>query len=670
MERTPYWLINHGFMIDALALPALAIFFYGLYRHWRRVRQGEKRLRVSFEDIGALMQRIQWKSLSVRGVLGSRVYRHRSTGLFHGLIYWGMLLLVIGTTLVFLNVLFGLPVMSGPFYLWFMEFTLDAAGLMILIGIGFLLARRLTGYARLHTPKARTGFIQAELMILAVVLTGFIVEGQRIHLSGAHGHAFVGYLTAQLLGLIGAGEGFYTAMWWFHGVLALGLIAWIPYSPLSHLLFIPVNAALAEPVMGADETAMDLTALESEADSDLPTMGTATIADFSARRRFDFSTCLWCGRCQEVCPAALTEKSLTPKGIVATLAEALSQPTPSHRNMVDAIGMQTLFECRTCGACAEACPALINPLKAIWGMRQNLMMERGEMPAHMLSAYRNMEALMQPFSSKASPAQWRQGLTVPTFTAGETEYLLWIGCAVTYEDRAQQIGRAMVKILNAAGVSYGIIEEARCTGDPAKQMGDDYLFAMLANTNIQLFADYGVRKVITLCPHCYNSFKQYYPPLGATYDVIPHPVLIEDLIRTRKLKTSPGMLKKIAYHDPCYLGRHNLIFDAPRQVLDTMGAVSELPRNRSQSFCCGAGGGNYWNEEEGQRINYARAQEAFENGADTVASACPFCLLMLTDGMKMYTERQTVFDIAELVVQHIETQSYVAEPIEVKEVSL
>ena len=585
------------------------------------------------------------------GLLGARVYRWPVTGLFHGLVFWGMLLLLIGTTLVLLNVVSGLAVMSGPFYQWFMAFTLDAAGLAVLVGLGFLLVRRLMHYPRLSRPKSRPGFLLAEIFLVVVVLTGFVLEGQRLNLSGGQENAFVGNLIAMAMQGMRSGEGFYIIVWWLHGLLALAFIAWIPFSPLAHLLFIPVNAALAEPIMGADEKALDVATLEPDADGNLPTLGTPTLADYSAKRLLDFSTCLWCGRCQEVCPATLTEKTLTPKGVVVTLAEALNQDQTNDRSIVDRVGMPTLFECRTCGACVETCPAMINPLKAIWGMRQNLMMERGEMPVRMLPAYRNMEALMHPFSSQASPSDWRKGLDVPIFKAGETEYLLWIGCAVTYEDRAQQVGRAMVTLLNHARLSYGIIEAARCTGDPAKQMGDDYLFATLAKANMELFAVHGVRKIITLCPHCYNSFRSYYPPLGGVYDVIPHTVMILDLIGQGKLKTRASRLKKISYHDPCYLGRHNRIFEAPRQILKTIGKLSELPRNRANSFCCGAGGGNYWNEEEGKRINYARAQEAFESGADLLATACPFCLLMLTDGLKMHTSNQMVFDIAELVQQ-------------------
>ena len=259
------------------------------------------------------------------GLLGARVYRWPVTGLFHGLVFWGMLLLLIGTALVLLNVVSGLAVMSGPFYQWFMAFTLDAAGLAVLVGLGFLLVRRLMHYPRLSRPKSRPGFLLAEIFLVVVVLTGFVLEGQRLNLSGGQENAFVGNLITMALQGMGSGEGFYIIVWWLHGLLALAFIAWIPFSPLAHLLFIPVNAAMAEPIMGADEKALDVATLEPDAHGSLPTLGTPTLADYSAKRLLDFSTCLWCGRCQEVCPATLTEKTLTPKGVVITLAEALNQ---------------------------------------------------------------------------------------------------------------------------------------------------------------------------------------------------------------------------------------------------------------------------------------------------------------------------------------------------------
>jgi len=651
MARIPYWQIERGILMDLLAIPVIVIFCYGLYLHWNRIRGGQITFFMSWDQIRQIFKKRRVARFLLFGLLGKRVYQKPIAGLFHGMVFWGVFILFIGTVMVFFHVVFDMAVMSGGFYRWFMALTLDAAGLTVVVGIIFFFIRQLIHYPRIVDPKPRRGFIFAELLLLTILLSGFLLEGFRIHLTGSHENAFVGDGIARLLASMDTGITVYIMLWWTHGVLALFLIGFIPFSPLSHLFFVPVNAALHEPVRGADDKALDLSALEADPNGYMLALGSPTLADYHPRRRIDFSTCLWCGRCQEVCPATQTGKRLTPKGVMVTLAEWLSEGRMTDHGLIDAVGMETVFECRTCAACVEHCPAMVNPLKAIWNMRQHLLMERGELPANMLQAYRNLEALRHPFTSSATITGWKTGLDVPRFKANETEYLLWVGCAVVHEDRAQRIGRAMVRILNNAKISYGIIEEARCTGDPAKQMGDDYLFAQLANTNIAIFNTLHVKKIITICPHCYNSFKIYYPPLGGDYHVIPHFHLIRDLVHSGKV-TFENSGHKIAYHDPCYLGRHNRVYDLPRDVLSFIGNVVELPRNRTNSFCCGAGGGNYWNEEMGQRISYTRAQEAFETGADRIATACPFCLLMLTDGMKMFTEDKIIFDIAELVEQH------------------
>ena len=651
MQRAPYWLIDYGVLIDFLAIPVLIIFCYGLYRHWRKILKGEISFRQSIERIRSIITKKKIINVLWFGVIGSRIYKKPITGIFHGMLFWGMLLLFAGTVAVLMNVFFGIPLMSGLFYKWYLSFILDIAGLAVLMGILFLLVRRLLHYKRLYDPKPREGFVIMELLLLAIIISGFILEALRLRFSNTYETSFIGYGLAHFIGNIPFGNVVYITLWWFHGLLALFFIAYVPFSPLMHFLFIPVNAAFLENAMGADEKAIDLSLFETEQDN-IAAIGTPTLAECTPKRLLDFSACVWCGRCQEVCPATQTKKSLTPKGVISTIAKTFLDNDIEKGNLIDMIGMKAIFECRTCGACVEVCPALVNPLKAIWNMRQNLVMEQGDIPPHMLQSYKNMEALMHPFSSSGNASEWKRGIEVPSFEPGKTEYLLWIGCAVTYEDRAQQIGRAMVNILNNTGISYGIIEEARCTGDPAKQIGDDYLFSQLAGANIELFNQYGIKKILTMCPHCFNSFKRYYPPLGGEYKVIPHVSLIEDLILSGKLKLS-GTDLTFTYHDSCYLGRHNGIFDAPRNIISQVGSMMELPRARNNSFCCGAGGGNYWNEEEGERINYARAREVFETGADKLISSCPFCAIMLTDGMKMFTEDKMVFDIAELIEQNI-----------------
>jgi Fe-S oxidoreductase len=413
----------------------------------------------------------------------------------------------------------------------------------------------------------------------------------------------------------------------------------------------PVNSALASRRRGITLPPIDFSALENEDADEVPTLGAAKLADFDRKRLLDFATCVWCGRCHEVCPATQTGKPLSPKGVMATLADMLGAEKFDDASMIDNVGIQPIFDCVTCAACVEVCPVSINPPEAILEMRRHLVMERSEMPDTMGAANKNLEMREHPFvGTSSSPDAWRQGLDVPVFEPGQTEYLLWLGCAIRYEERAQSVARAMLKILDAAGVSYGILEGARCTGDPAKQMGNELLFVELAQQNVEELGELGVQKMITMCAHCFNSFTRYYPELGGRYEVIPHAVLIDRLLAEGKLALAPAERERITLHDPCYLSRHNDVEDEARSVLAKIGDVVEMPRNRKESFCCGAGGANYWGGQGGTaRISDVRAAEAIDTGADKIATACPFCLLMLTDGVKKRTDERKVFDVAELV---------------------
>jgi Fe-S oxidoreductase len=409
-----------------------------------------------------------------------------------------------------------------------------------------------------------------------------------------------------------------------------------------------VNVGFADPAPNVKMGVMDFSAFENEDAEELPALGADKLADFTRKRFLDFSSCLWCGRCQEVCPAYNTDKPLSPKGVIVTLADRLASGKLDE-SLIDGISMDAIFNCTTCAACMEACPVSINQPKTIMRFRQNLVMEQSRIPELMGKAVASLEQRAHPFFGTGSgAAEWRKDLDVPIFEPGQTEYLLWIGCSVAYEQRAQKIGRAMVRILQKTGTSFGILEESRCTGDPAKQMGNEFLFAEIAQQNIEDFSALGIKKIITLCPHCYNSFSRHYPKLGGEYEIIPHSSFIKSLMDGKKL----NLVRKdqrITYHDPCYLGRRNGIYDDPRTVIAGVGGLVEMPRHRNESFCCGGGGGNYWAEEQGSRINQQRAGEALETNADTIAVACPFCLLMLTDGLKKHTEETKIFDIAEIV---------------------
>ncbi|MBT1075801.1 heterodisulfide reductase-related iron-sulfur binding cluster [Geobacter grbiciae] len=653
MERIPYWNISYGLLIDLLSIPAMAVFGYGIYRHWKRIRQGKASVRQGITLDALKLGPVYVWSFLTRGIVGTRIYKKPFTGIAHGLLFWGMVLLSIGTVLVFADVLFKIPVFKGEFNHWFMGVALDGAGVAALAGVLFLLIRRLSPPERLTCFKANSGFILIEIGIIAIIITGFFIEGARIAQNGIDPGSFVGNWLGFMLPTGQGGLELHRYLWWLHGLLVLSLIAYIPFSPLAHLVLAPANAGLDTPIPGPKMGVIDFEAFEGEGE-ETPTLGVSKLADFSRKNLLDISTCLKCGRCHEVCPAAQTGKHLSPKGVMVTLSEYLQQGKMDDDSILDTISTDAIYSCTTCAACMEACPVSVNQPNAILSMRQHLLMERSEMPDIMGQAHRSLEARQHPFIGTGfGPNDWRKGLEVPFFEKGATEYLLWIGCSVAYEERTQHIGRAMVAILKKAGVSFGVLEENRCTGDPAKQMGNEFLFSEIAGRNIEEFNELGVTKVITMCPHCFNSFTRHYPLLGAKFEVIPHAVLIRSLIEAGKI-TLANSGRSICYHDPCYLGRHNNVLSEPRSVVSSIGHLVEMPRHGCESFCCGAGGGNYWTEEEGTRINQTRAKEALDTGAKTIATACPFCMLMLTDGLKKFTEEQMVQDIAELVCSQME----------------
>jgi Fe-S oxidoreductase/nitrate reductase gamma subunit len=650
MPRIPYWNIDYGIIIDLLAIPVAIVFFYGLYRQWLLIKQGKMRVIPSIDNMIQGIGTFRLKAFLVRGILNARLYRKPASGIAHGFVFWGMVILFIGTTLVILNILFGLPVFSGGFNRWFMSFMLDLAGFLALVGIVFFLVRRMIPPDRLRLPEARKGFVPVSGLLGLILITGFITEGARIAAAAGspEAGAFVGNFLASNLISPALSLEIHAVTWWVHGLLSLGFVAYIPYSPLVHIVLAPVNVGFADPAPNVKMGVMDFSAFENEDAEDLPALGADKLADFTRKRFLDFSSCLWCGRCQEVCPAYNTDKPLSPKGVIVTLAERLASGKLDE-SLIDGISMDAIFNCTTCAACMEVCPVSINQPKTIMRFRQNLVMEQSRIPELMGKAVASLEQRAHPFFGTGSgAAEWRKDLDVPIFEPGQTEYLLWIGCSVAYEERAQKIGRAMVRILQKTGTSFGILEESRCTGDPAKQMGNEFLFAEIAQQNIEDFSALGIKKIITLCPHCFNSFSRHYPKLGGEYEIIPHSSFIKILMDEKKLNLVRND-QLITYHDPCYLGRRNGIYDDPRTVIAGVGGLVEMPRHRNESFCCGGGGGNYWAEELGSRINQQRAGEALETNADTIAVACPFCLLMLTDGLKKHTEETKIFDIAEIV---------------------
>ncbi|MBK7250836.1 MAG: 4Fe-4S dicluster domain-containing protein [Gammaproteobacteria bacterium] len=641
-----------NYVLLAVLLPAaLASLVVGLRRQWARVTEGGQGDAAFW--LPRLLSGMNWRTFGLRGLLTSRLFKRPLAGLAHGLLFFGALVEIAGHTVVGLAI-FGIDTYQGRFGFFFMELGRELAGLMMLAGIAILLVRRLIPPERITAGGSRRAFLPMEVLLLAVVLLGFVAEAFRLTDPGAGSTGeFLGRTVAAALAgwpprLLTGGNLFF---WWVHGLAGLSFIALIAWTPMSHMLLGPANAALANRRSGINLRPIDFDAPEDEGRELV--LGAAKLADLLPGLRLDFSACTWCGRCSEVCPATQTGKALSPKKVMVTCAGYQAERRFEDASLIDAITKEAVFDCTTCGACIEQCPVSNKPAEAILEFRRHFVMDRSDMPEMLAAANRNLESRGHPFvGTAANPDDWRKGLEVPVFEPGRTEYLLWLGCAVTFEERAQSVARAMVTLLNAAGVSWGILGEHRCTGDPAKTMGNELLFVETATDNIAALQERQVHRVITMCAHCFNSFDRYYPQFGGTWETIPHSVLIDRLIKEGRLQPERRAMQKITFHDPCYHARHNDLVDESRSVVSAVGELLEMPRNRKDSFCCGSGGARYWDKEGGKaRIGDVRAEEALATGADRVATACPFCLLMLTSSAARQTEQRKVFDIAELVVE-------------------
>jgi Fe-S oxidoreductase/nitrate reductase gamma subunit len=652
--------VNYVFLA-LLLTAALVSLGFGLRKYWQRIVHGQAYF-TSGEPITreAVLAKVNWQTFIRRGLLLERLKKRPFSGIAHNLLFFGAVIEILGHGLFPLSFI-GIDVYHGVFGRYFMELGRELGGLMILAGLLFFAIRRLAPPDRLTAGgHVRKGFLSMETLLLAAVILGFTAEVFRLTNPEASsqfefvGKALAGLLSGIDIRALATGN---LLFWWLHMLFGVAFIALIAHTPMSHMVLGLANSGLAKKRSGITLAPIDFDADEEEGKELL--LGATKLSQLSQKYLMDFSTCLWCGRCHEVCPAAQTGKALSPKSIMATCAEYMAQGKFDDDSLIDTIGMEAAFNCTTCGACIEQCPVSNSPAEVVLEFRRNFVMERSEMPDTMAAANANLEKRGHPFvGTSANAEDWKKGLPfeVPLFEPGETEYLLWLGCAPTYEERAQAIARATAQLLEVAGVSWGVLDGPHCTGDPAKMMGNEMQFVEIAQGNIEEFQEMKIHKVITMCAHCFNSFDRYYPQLGASWETIPHAVLLDRLLKDGKLKVKPDG-EKITFHDPCYHARHNDLVDESRAVVSALGQLVEMPRNGKDSFCCGAGGGNYWGGQGGTaRINDVRAQEAFDTGADKIATACPFCNLMLTSSAAKHTEERKVFDVAELVLQKLENK--------------
>jgi Fe-S oxidoreductase len=413
-------------------------------------------------------------------------------------------------------------------------------------------------------------------------------------------------------------------------------------------------------------------------ETELETFGASTVEDFTWKQLFDTDACTICGRCTSVCPAHATGKPLDPREIVNKVGEVMaltgappvsppvgldSEITVTANSLFERVTAEELWACTTCRACDEICPVNIEIVDKILDMRRYLSLMEADFPSELGRAYVSLENSSNVYGmNQNTRGDWTDELDFEVKVLGEpgveAEYLYWVGCAGSFDDRNRKVTLATAKLLHAAGVDFAILGPRElCTGDPARRTGNEYVFQGLALQNIETLNDLGIRKIITQCPHCFNTLGNEYPQFGGDYEVIHHSELLSSLVAEGRISAAVTDGKRITYHDPCYLGRHNDVYMAPRDVLGLVGNAVEMPRNGTNSFCCGAGGGRMWMEEHtGKKVNIERSAEAIATGATVVATGCPFCFVMMDDGVKELGAGETVVvkDLAILLAEAIE----------------
>jgi Fe-S oxidoreductase len=544
----------------------------------------------------------------------------------------------------------------------------DLFTVLVLTGVAYATYRRFVVRPE-GVGKSRDANIvlmfTAGLMVSIFLMHGFQILGGGEHGSHAASMPFSNAVSGALGRLALSPETYFNLgviFKWIHMILVLGFGMYIPRSKHLHVVAAGPNTFL-KPLQR--EKGMTPISFEDES---VTQYGVGKVTDLSWKDTLDYYSCTECGRCQDLCPAYNTQKPLSPKMLIFDLKDNMYRNKESIlagkydevTSVIDKnVTEDVIWACTSCRACEIACPVFIGHTDKIYDIRRNLVMMESKFPAEVQSVFKNLETNYSPWAfSPAERAGWADGLAVKTMAEdSDVDVLLWVGCAGAYDDRNKKVLKAFASLLKKAGVKFSILgTEEQCTGDSARRIGNEYLFQTLAKANIETLNRYKVKKIVTACPHCFNTIKNEYKDFGGNYDVVHHSQFIAQLLSEGKFKPSKGVDQTVTYHDSCYMGRWNNVYEEPRNVLNSLPGtrVIEMKSNHDQSMCCGAGGGRMWMEETiGKRINVTRTEQAIATQANIIAANCPFCMTMLNDGVKSkeMVDKIKVMDIAELMDQ-------------------
>ena len=613
----------------------------------------------------------------------SKLFRDMAPGIMHASIFWGFLVLFLAIVeSIGEGLIPGFSLRSlGPVYspLVFMQDLF--AGLVALAVIVALYRRYVVRPRRLDVDKhGKRDATYILLVIMTIMITMVGQNAARMSMSGIEPSRF---LSAQFVGFFASRPPdqirlYLEVFWWIHIGLVLGFLNYLPHSKHLHILTSVPNVYFSSL---KPKGALNRINLEEEG---VEKFGVSDVDDLSWKQLLDGYTCTECGRCTDSCPANLTGKLLSPRKIVVDIRKRLVEKGhlvlrgktqesattsevkgPLAKTLVHGyISAEELFACTTCLACVQECPVNIEHVDAIVDMRRHLVLMESNFPPEVQVVFRNLENNFSPWAlPRSSRADWADGLNVPRMSdSPKIDVLFWVGCAGAYDARYIKVTRAFTALLKRAGVKFAILgTEEKCTGDSARRIGNEYLAQMLMKDNVATLNGYNVNKIVTTCPHCYNTLKNEYPQFGGRYDVQHHTDFLAKLLQEGALKPTEKLDKTVTYHDSCYLGRYNEVYDSPRGVLKTVEGVDlvEMEKTRSKGMCCGAGGGRMWMEEtEGNRVNIARTEQVLSTHASIVTTACPFCMTMLNDGVKAKeaADKVEVKDVAEILLEAVQSR--------------
>ncbi len=658
------------YLFAPLLFACLVIFAFSCWRRLSLISLGKPEKRC--DNLGVRFTEMLLYAFGQKRVLA------KPFGINHFIIFWSFLILLVANTEFILNGLFphSIKLIKLPFELYVpLAFMIDIASLLALTAVAVAAVRRLFAppFPEARTPEAFFILSLIAILMLATFALNATELAASMLKSGVDPASFLAqarkimpisaYLSILLppldLGTIHA------IAWWAHAFALLAFICYLPNSKHMHILTAIPNCFFHRLETPNTQPREDFVIGN--------TFGVDRVDRYSWKDLLDSFSCTECGRCQKVCPASITGKPLNPRAVIHDIKVNLlengsalkSGGTPQMPLIGDngegTVSEESIWSCTTCGACMEACPVFIEQMPKIIELRRHLVESEAKFPEELLNLFENMEGRSNPWGIAPSErTKWCNQLTVKPFDKDTTEYLFYVGCAGSFDSRAKHVSVALAQLLDKAGISWGIFgKDEKCCGDSARRLGNEYVFDKMAKENVATFIERGVTKVITQCPHCFTTLKNDYRQYGLELEVIHHSELLRDLVRDGRLtvnKTTAEMGSTVI-HDSCYLGRHNDVYEAPREVITaaTGTAPAEMERNRNNAFCCGAGGGRMWMEEHiGERINITRVKEALEQKPDTICVACPYCMTMFEDGLKdAKADAVKVRDVAEVMAEAI-----------------